>query len=97
VIDSRGVLRAIPWIVAIVVAVGLGVRLARAAEPVLELQAGVVGAAAETTLRIELFRWSTDEEREPLLAALVPLPPPPPPPEPEPAAEGREGRGGRGG
>jgi len=105
VIDSRNLLRAAAWVVAIVVAAGLGARFARAAEPILELKATVAGATDGPTLRIDLFRWSTDDERAKMLAALVPPPPPPPPPppepEPEPAAEGREGRGrggrGRGG
>jgi hypothetical protein len=61
---------------------------------------------------IKLFRWSTDEERAPVVAALNPPPAPPPQPAaPAPAAEGatpdaerggaarggRAGRGGRGG
>jgi hypothetical protein len=41
-------------------------------------------------INIKIFRWSTDEERAPLMAALnTPAPPPPPPPvapAPEPAA-----------
>lgn len=52
------------------------------------------GAAAGAPLEITLFRWLTDAERAPLLAALSTAPPPreaaPPP------AAGRGGRGGRG-
>jgi hypothetical protein len=45
-------------------------------------------------VRIELFRFSTAEERQALVASMQPLPPPPPPSENE---NGRGGRGGRGG
>jgi len=45
---------------------------------------------AGTPLRINILRWSTDEERLPLLAALNPALAPPP------AAGARGGRGGRG-
>jgi hypothetical protein len=64
----------------------------------LKLKAIVIGAGAATApLTIELFRWSTDVERAPLLAALSA--PPPTPPSAAPAAPaGRAGRaGGRGG
>jgi hypothetical protein len=58
------------------------------------LRAVPVGAdPTEAALTIELFRWSTDAERAPLLAALAALPPAPPTAE----ARGRAGRGGRGG
>jgi hypothetical protein len=47
-------------------------------------------------MTIELFRWSTDGERAPLVAALSA--PPPAPPSAAPAAPaGRAGRAGRGG
>jgi hypothetical protein len=73
-----------------------------AAEPALTLRANAAGA--DVPLTIELFRWSTDAERAPLLSALTP-------PAPQPAAAaaaggdaagrggraGRAGRGGRGG
>ena len=63
--------------------------------PQLTLHATVVGATAPLApLTIELFRWPTDEERAPLLAALsAPAPAPPAPAAPA----GRAGRGGRGG
>lgn len=73
-----------------------------AAESALTLHANAAGAA-DVPLTIELFRWSTDAERAPLLAALAP-----PAPAAQPAAApdssgrgaargGRAGRGGRGG
>jgi hypothetical protein len=64
---------------------------------VLKLTASVMGTGAPTApLTIELFRWSTDGERAPLLAALAA--PPPAPPSVAPAAPaGRAGRAGRGG
>jgi hypothetical protein len=40
-------------------------------------------------INIKIFRWSTDEERAPLMAALN-TPPPPPPPPPPPAAPAPE-------
>lgn len=52
------------------------------------------GAAAGTPLEITLFRWPTDAERAPLIAALSTPTPPPQAPAPPPA--GRAGRGGRG-
>lgn len=64
----------------------------------LKLKAIVIGAGTSTApLTIELFRWSTDVERAPLLAALSA--PPPAPPRAAPAAPaGRAGRAaGRGG
>jgi hypothetical protein len=50
-------------------------------------------------LTIELFRWSTDAERAPMLAALVPQPAAAPPAGEATgrAAAGRGGRAGRGG
>ena len=67
---------------------------ARADGPALRLRAAVVGSAA-APLTIEVLRWSTVEEREPLLAALTA--PPPAASVAPPAAAGRGGRGGRGG
>ena len=74
---------------------------ALAAEPVLKLRAVGVGTT-EVPLTIEVFRWSSDAERTPLIAALAPPPAPPPQSAPAPAADaggrGRGGgRGGRGG
>jgi hypothetical protein len=58
--------------------------------------AAKAGAPVAAALTIELFRWSTDAERAPLLAALTA--PPPAPPGAAPAAPaGRAGRAGRGG
>jgi hypothetical protein len=67
------------------------------AAPALTLKASVIGGSAPTApLTIELFRWSTDAERAPLLTALSA--PPPPPPSAAPAAPaGRAGRAARGG
>jgi hypothetical protein len=63
--------------------------------PVLNLRAVAISATrAEAPLTVELFRWSTDAERAPLLAALSA--PPPAPPAPATPAAGRGGRGGRG-
>ena len=62
----------------------------------LSLKGNVIGAAPAAPITIELFRWSTDVERAPLLAALSA--PPPAPPSAAPAAPaGRAGRAGRGG
>ena len=65
--------------------------------PALSLKASVIGAGAPAApLTIELFRWSTDVERAPVVAALSA--PPPAPPNAAPAAPaGRAGRAGRGG
>jgi hypothetical protein len=65
--------------------------------PTLKLRAVASGVATtDVPLTIELFRWSTDAERAPLLAALS-APPPAPPTESAAPAAGRAGRGGRGG
>ena len=67
--------------------------------PAVTLRAALVGAPAPgNTMRIELFRWSSDAERAPILTAVTAMnrPPAPPPAEAQPAA-GRGGRGGRGG
>jgi hypothetical protein len=61
-------------------------------EAVLSLRATVVSAGAPLT--ITLFRWSTDAERAPVIAALSA---PPPPPVAAAAAPGRAGRAGRAG
>ena len=79
-------------------------------EPAFRLRAVSIGSTSVAApLTIELFRWSTEAERSPLIAALAP-PPPAPPPAAAPAeptgratgraagrAAGRGGRGGRGG
>jgi hypothetical protein len=64
-----------------------------AAEPALRLHAVTV-ASKGAPLTIELLRWSTDEERAPLLAALSA--PPGPARGAELSAGGRGGRSGRG-
>ena len=76
---------------------GLAAEASAEAAPALKLKASVIGASAPTgPMTIELFRWSTDVERAPLLAALAA--PPPAPPSAAPAAPaGRAGRAGRGG
>ena len=57
------------------------------------LRAAVIGAAGPApVLTIELFRWSTEAERAPLLAALAPAPTPP---SAQTEAGGRAGAGGR--
>jgi hypothetical protein len=61
----------------------------------LKLRATVIGAGA-APLTIELFRWPTDDERAPLMAALSAPPPAPAAPAGGRAAAGRGGRGGRG-
>jgi hypothetical protein len=66
--------------------------LAAADDPVVKLR-GVIVGANEAPLTFELERWSTDAERAPFVAALVPLPPAP---APAPAAAAAGGRGGRG-
>ena len=73
-------------------------------ETALKLRGVPVGAAAtESPLTIDLFRWSTDAERNPMMTALAPPPAPTPTPAAAPAAGagrgggGRGGRGGRGG
>jgi hypothetical protein len=81
------------------VAVGLAFVLGSgsmlAEEPALRLRATAIGRDAPSApWTIELFRWSTEAERAPLLTALsAPLPAPPA----ASPAEGRAGRGGRGG
>jgi hypothetical protein len=76
---------------------GLAAEPPAEAAPALKLKARVTGAGAQMApMTIELFRWSTDAERAPLLAALAA--PPPAPPSAAPAAPaGRAGRAGRGG
>jgi len=71
--------------------------------PALTLHArGTAAGAPPGAMTIELFRWSTDAERAPLIAALsAPTPPPAAPASPAPGrgagrAAGRGARGGRG-
>jgi hypothetical protein len=74
----------------------LGAGLLVADGPALRLRASGIGAAATAPpITIELWRWSTDGERAPLLAALSARPAPPAAEKPVPA--GRAGRGARGG
>ena len=77
-----------------------------AQQPVLKLTAASVNVSEPgNTVRIDILRWSTDQERNQLVAALTPPPAPataevPPPPaaaEPTAGAEGAATRGGRGG
>jgi hypothetical protein len=93
-----------PAAAVIVVAFLAGASLVHADEAALSLRAVPIGSTAVAApMSIELFRWSTDSERGPLLAALAPPPPAPAPPvNAEPPAAGRAGgraggRGGRGG
>jgi hypothetical protein len=86
--------------VAIVLASGLDAISLLAQGSALRLRATAVATPTESPLTIDLYRWSTDAERAPLLAALVPpaaAPAAAPAREGAPAA-GRAGRaGGRGG
>lgn len=89
-------------ILAMVVVATFVVRVSTPAEAAdsgaLKLHATVISTSAPPApLTIELFRWPTDEERAPLMAALSA--PPPAPPAPAAPAGGRAaaGRGGRGG
>lgn len=82
-----------PTMIALALALTLTLRagMAFAEEPALTLRAVAIGqGAAATPLTLELFRWSTDAERAPLLTAIAPPPPAPPAP---PAAAGPAGRG----
>src|SRR5678816_1215650 len=64
--------------------------------PLLTLHANAAGA--DVPLTIELFRWSSDAERAPMLAALAPPAPAPlRAPAPEGGARGAAARGGRAG
>lgn len=86
---------------AAVFALGVSAVRAGADEAALRLRASTIGAPATASpWAIELFRWSTDAERGPLVAALDP--PAPAAPAPVEAVAGRgagraAGRGGRGG
>ena len=95
--SNRIVVAGLVTAIAMLVIVSAGRTFAEGAAPALKVKASVIGAGAPTApLTIELFRWSTDVERAPLLAALSA--PPPAPPSAAPAAPaGRAGRAGRGG
>jgi hypothetical protein len=82
-------------VVATVAACGVVPAVTLAEAPALRLQATAVAAAGES-LTIELLRWSTDQERAPLVAALSAPPPPARGAAAGAAAAGRGGRGGRG-
>jgi hypothetical protein len=84
--------------IAVTLALGLGSGLTFAEESTLLLRAVAAHpAAAQAPVTIELFRWSTDAERTPLLTALAPPPPAPAAPAAAPGAAGRGGRGAPGG
>jgi hypothetical protein len=81
---------------ALAVAAVLSLSAVSGEDAALNLRASVVaGAATSDPLTIELFRWSTDAERAPMLTALSA--PAPAPAAPAGPAGGRAGRGGRGG
>ena len=75
---------------ALIAATVLSVSLASAEEAVLALHA-TVAPPARGAMTVTLFRWSTDAERAPVIAALSA------PAAPTAAAAGRGGRGGRAG
>jgi hypothetical protein len=76
-------------------ALSLALSVVSAEEPALSLHAKVASAAGGA-LTIDLFRWSTDAERAPVLAALA-APAPVPAPAAPAGAAGRAGRAGRAG
>ena len=90
------------WALVLGPAIVVGAGLVHAEGPALTLHVRSAAAGAPTEpMTIELFRWSTDAERAPLIAALS-APTPPPAASTAPAAAGRgagraAGRGGRGG
>ena len=78
------------------VALALSVLLAGSTSEQIELTATSVNVAQPgTPVKIKILRWSTDEERAPIIAALKPAPPPPPARNSDAAPTGR-GRAGRG-
>jgi hypothetical protein len=82
-------------VVAVALTFYLGAGVVVADDPALTLRATPIGAGASPApFTIELFRWSSDAERAPLMTALS-APPPAPPAAAAPAG-GRAGRGGRG-
>ena len=81
--------------VAVVLAMRAGANGAPGEAAALNLRAVFTGGAtAGSSLEITLFRWPTDAERAPLIAALSA--PPPQSVAPVSPAPGRGGRGGRG-
>ena len=85
---------------AVAIALGLALTATAAADlsadAAVTLRATVVGDRTPAqSLRIELFRWSTEAERAPVLAAAA-EPTPPPAAAPAAAAAAPAGRGGRG-
>jgi hypothetical protein len=57
----------------------------------------LTAASSSGPVKIRILRWSTDQERAPLLAALNPAPPPPAIAVQSPTAATTGARGGRGG
>ena len=72
--NSRAILVAAALLLGVVLSPRAG--LIAADNAALTLRASVVGGAAALPLTIELFRWSTDAERAPLVTALNPPPAP---------------------
>ena len=76
---------------------GVSLLTAYAQQPSLQLTGISVNVSEPGKgVRIDLTRWSTDQEREQLLAAMNPPPPPPPPAAVAPDEESRGGDAGRG-
>jgi hypothetical protein len=95
--SADGSRRPAPGVVAVAAIVVLTLFVttrASAEDAVLNLRAKVLPVASGGALTIDVFRWSTDAERAPLVAALAT---PPTVPRPSPAAGRAAGRGGRGG
>lgn len=79
-----------------IAALALAVLLAGASSDEVNLIAASVNVAQPgTPVKIRILRWSTDEERSPIMAALNPAPVPAPARNPDAAPTGR-GRAGRG-
>jgi hypothetical protein len=91
--NSRALTAGLATAVAMLVIVNAGRTFADSAA--LKLKATMMAGGPAMT--IELFRWSTDVERAPLMTALTAPPPAAPSPAPAAGAAGRAGRAGRGG